>query len=496
MRRAWIMTLFFLLTVPVAQAQTVAWEIVLYEDETDSLHFVTPQGIRQTIPLPVFQGSAALRRFIPQQISPDYRYAAGLVQEVVADESAYPRHYPAITNLVEHHCCLLLNVPMTSTEEFFIQFSNFTADSQRIILATNNFSFDNNTGAASGGGILSLIEVASGTVLRQVETKDYFAVPAFYRPDGLRFLTAPLGGSEWLPEGFYSIWNTDTGAILESASEIALFRGDVLPTTGEIVNAAYNEDFPVDEVGMFYPGNVIEYYPAGQLPFDKQFNPKPGTVVFYTPQDLNHSVSWVMDGNAFLVHNGVWSPTDMITVVLRGGQQETLNTPGQRYLAATPNGWLMYDTAMRLFQYARSGDGLAINQLAQFTPPSNEFGLHLIPLNTLPIGTNVAAGGFPSVVHAEIQAASNAPACPGTQPSRLSVGERGWVLPGTPNNLRDAPTTRGSKIGEIPGSIVFTVLEGPVCADNYAWWRVRDMMGQEGWTAEGNADEYWIAPLR
>jgi ABC-type antimicrobial peptide transport system permease subunit len=38
------------------------------------------------------------------------------------------------------------------------------------------------------------------------------------------------------------------------------------------------------------------------------------------------------------------------------------------------------------------------------------------------------------------------------------------------------------------------VLEGPVCAENMAWWKVQ-YQGQTGWTAEGQGTDYWLEPL-
>lgn len=84
-------------------------------------------------------------------------------------------------------------------------------------------------------------------------------------------------------------------------------------------------------------------------------------------------------------------------------------------------------------------------------------------------------------------------ACPGTLPSRLAAGQQGRVTPGAPNRVRDLPTTAGTRIGEIPGGAVFTVLEGPTCADGYAWWRV-NYDGLVGWTAEAGL-EYWLEPM-
>ncbi len=82
-------------------------------------------------------------------------------------------------------------------------------------------------------------------------------------------------------------------------------------------------------------------------------------------------------------------------------------------------------------------------------------------------------------------------------PPRLQVGNTGRVSPGPlPNALRSAPGTGGDSVvlGNLPGGTTFTVLQGPICASGYYWWRV-DAGGFVGWTAEGRDGVYWLDPL-
>jgi uncharacterized protein YraI len=93
-----------------------------------------------------------------------------------------------------------------------------------------------------------------------------------------------------------------------------------------------------------------------------------------------------------------------------------------------------------------------------------------------------------------ISLAQAKPAC-GLVP-RLTVGEWARVASGSANNLRDQPTTSGAVVGRIPPGDIMQVVDGPRCADGYAWWQVRYGM-QTGWTAEGNPTRgvYWLEPL-
>lgn len=87
----------------------------------------------------------------------------------------------------------------------------------------------------------------------------------------------------------------------------------------------------------------------------------------------------------------------------------------------------------------------------------------------------------------------SATTCPGFMVSRLEVGERGNVTPGLPNRLRNGPSFGNEASGQIPGGAGFEVLDGPVCADDTAWWQV-DYNGLVGWTAEGEDNTYWLEP--
>ncbi|HEX2908968.1 MAG TPA: SH3 domain-containing protein, partial [Phototrophicaceae bacterium] len=86
-------------------------------------------------------------------------------------------------------------------------------------------------------------------------------------------------------------------------------------------------------------------------------------------------------------------------------------------------------------------------------------------------------------------------ACPGFVTSRLTKGSYGRVTtyPNLPNRLRDFPSYNGFVSGSVPAGGVFTVLDGPNCAQNTAWWLV-SYNGVTGWTAEGSGSQYWLEP--
>ena len=83
--------------------------------------------------------------------------------------------------------------------------------------------------------------------------------------------------------------------------------------------------------------------------------------------------------------------------------------------------------------------------------------------------------------------------CSGFQASRLSAGRLARITPGLPNRLRASASTGSSVLGQIPSGATLSVLSGPICSENAAWWRV-SYQGLVGWTMEGQYAQYWIEP--
>lgn len=88
--------------------------------------------------------------------------------------------------------------------------------------------------------------------------------------------------------------------------------------------------------------------------------------------------------------------------------------------------------------------------------------------------------------------------CPGSPiPSRVAVGMQAVVEEGgVPNRVRSDPLIADDNIlTEMPPGVFFIITDGPKCDDDLQlrWWKVQ-YQGVEGWTAEGEKDEYYIAP--
>lgn len=68
---------------------------------------------------------------------------------------------------------------------------------------------------------------------------------------------------------------------------------------------------------------------------------------------------------------------------------------------------------------------------------------------------------------------------------------QGRVTPGLGNIIRSGAGLDYPQIGIARPGVVFDVLDGPVCADGYWWWRI-SYQGTRGWTVQGDGQEDWI----
>lgn len=83
----------------------------------------------------------------------------------------------------------------------------------------------------------------------------------------------------------------------------------------------------------------------------------------------------------------------------------------------------------------------------------------------------------------------------------LGVGTRAYVnYPGgnIPRNLRSDPTTDAPVLYTLVDGIAFTIIGGPVCANNLNWWQIQVTTRPDviGWLAEGGPGNYWIRRFR
>ncbi|MDQ7027854.1 MAG: SH3 domain-containing protein [Anaerolineae bacterium] len=90
--------------------------------------------------------------------------------------------------------------------------------------------------------------------------------------------------------------------------------------------------------------------------------------------------------------------------------------------------------------------------------------------------------------------------CPAAPAIQLIVQERARVTDSNETlNLRRGPGTNYDVVTRMNPSDIFTVLDGPACAGDYTWFRIRykDVEANlfyDGWIAEGDFESYYVEP--
>ncbi|MEZ4617674.1 MAG: SH3 domain-containing protein [Caldilineaceae bacterium] len=80
---------------------------------------------------------------------------------------------------------------------------------------------------------------------------------------------------------------------------------------------------------------------------------------------------------------------------------------------------------------------------------------------------------------------------PGTA---LQAGQPARVTAPAGLNVRTSASSGASLILQLGTGQLVTVLEGPVSAENFTWWRIDDGQGNVGWVADGDNETEWLSP--
>jgi len=81
--------------------------------------------------------------------------------------------------------------------------------------------------------------------------------------------------------------------------------------------------------------------------------------------------------------------------------------------------------------------------------------------------------------------------------TRLAIGKLVQLIGNEPNRVRTEPQKGENVVGQFVADETYILLDGPVCAEGLVWWEIADprLPGGSGWTAEGDGQEYWLAPF-
>ncbi len=113
-----------------------------------------------------------------------------------------------------------------------------------------------------------------------------------------------------------------------------------------------------------------------------------------------------------------------------------------------------------------------------------------ILLMTFLLTAGCANGKPPQPDHTAIPVSTEVP-CPGITPRGLATGIQAYVTlngPAVSTTLYSLPEKK-EKIGMVLHHIRVNLIEGPVCAESSAWWKVAVPAGKTGWMQIGSSLE-------
>ncbi|HLV35869.1 MAG TPA: SH3 domain-containing protein, partial [Spirillospora sp.] len=161
------------------------------------------------------------------------------------------------------------------------------------------------------------------------------------------------------------------------------------------------------------------------------------------------------------------------------------------YLALTDTGSLLFMNQFEVEAFAANFGSLVFqvpaDQSASVVYASDT---GAFALSSIGDGGGVVVAGPADIVAPAVES------CPGAPPLRLQVGSSARVSFTNGIPLRVRATPGGQIITQIAEGTAFTVIGGPQCQGNYAWWQIRTSGGTEGWSAEGDVNSYFIEPVQ
>lgn len=331
-----------------------------------------------------------------------------------------------------------------------------------------HFDSDGHHLAYVAGESLHVVDTRRGESVTALETTLFSGDPEAV-PEILHF----GDGQIWFRVGDTVLrWDLDSGQVIES---------DLVPSTPSDVFVPTGERLFADEATV----SVLDSLTGGRFPF--YIN----TVAIPVADGLH----FVQNGQRVLFH-GRHNDDDLWLLLERDGQiVRPLRNIERQSLHGTVSGFIY------LLRTAGRSEVIAFDVDTPFSDTSIW-----------------QAEGDWSILQAATGAESFGPfkpwrllADPVSDPPLLVVDSTPTPLPAAPTllnpgmevyvitngdvlYLRDEPGTSGTILQYLYDRDVVTLLEGPVAADGFTWWRIRTDDGTEGWAAEASGDVSTLLP--
>jgi hypothetical protein len=361
-------------------------------------------------------------------------------------------------------------------------------------------------------GLASDLQVWQVSILRYVDGEVNFALNLMDPDAG----DPNIGSIERFINRFFT-WNTLTGDIRPDII-FSNLESDIFSATDEIITTAYNSDFPTDMFEEGYPlDNVLQTYDPtidAVFPFYQADAVFPRSVSFV--QNGTRILANLLDRNrdnlgwywALLERDGTIVDEWVLPENLQIDTVE--NTPnGFLYtLSLKTDEWTWYPLPA-VYEADTRDNKLDVGQLVWQTPmrefhayfdyPWNSyFDIAWVPSDA-PVGLFKPWAQLADPVYAPAPQPSDVTITPTlipTPPPLFHVGQtvRVQTIDGEILNLRAEPTRKSEIVVYIEDDTHLELLEGPVEAEGFSWWRVRLPDDLEGWVVENDGELQTLMP--
>ncbi len=468
-----------------------AWYAVVYQPESDSLHWINAQGQQAQMPRPHLPDEVA---YGDLRISPNGHHMVMVAQLSNGNQAVGIYSFP-VGAFVAVHTAQPGETIHLGGENIFSANSDYAA--------VGFFSGD----FANPAWRVILFETQSGAAIAFIDhthpdaPEVQLSAPAVQYIDGLyvhfQLIPQSVGGWHTWPAYAWRVFGFDPAApvLIESPYsraeiQIQLLTGNAVMSYADANFAAMPPDgqqlnFNAIGTAVLANGNTLTPVHADATHYLMAAKwAKGGEWILFLSDDAQNNRAWNIVLAAGTPGNNSYLPFDAQFVEVYG----------------TSDGYLLVNAANGLY-YTNGFSPNTAQQVGQLTPNGKvvyvtpigvEFSLAQLPA---PNGGGVQVTPPPVIVTPPPVVVTVPPPatddCSAALPQRVSIGSQARVVPAMGGlNLRQTPN--GTVLTTLSGGDTFNIIGGPICADNLYWWQV-DRSGTIGWLAEGSSS-YYIEP--
>jgi hypothetical protein len=460
------------------------WYAVIYQQDTDTLHWVNAAGEQASVQRPQIPNET---EYLGLRISPDGRYMAMRSMLISNQEALGVYDFNAGTFIAVHLA--------QNSEQINLGYQNiFSPDSQRFAVGFFSGDFQNPAWR------MILFDSATGAAVAFIDNThpqapdSNLAAPTVKYFDGTRvhfhLIPQGVGGAMTWPAYQWYVGPFDANIPLLSESPYDAAEMDIRIDTGEGVLAYENPQAPtLAPIGPAPSLNAI-----GRISPEINDTPLP---LHIDSTRYHFQARWVKGGEWVIFYSTDQAENGYLSNILADG------TPGNnsylpfdpqfRTAYGTSDGYLIVNNANQV--YYTNGFSSATAPLV-FTGQGNIQVVYVTPIGATFALDDLAGGGL--VGPGDLVAPGGGSSCPGAPPQRVAIGDHARVTftNGTALNVRQNPG--GTIVAIFPEGTEFDVIGGPQCQSNFSWWRIQGQLEGTtfvGWVAEGDFDDYYLEPF-